>query len=325
VTGEGDGNGDGSRLVIRLDAVCPDPANPGAWRQQTYEAPDGWLDLFSPKSGGEPLVGYLERVVAGNSFLQSIPPRPAQAPPWLPAELVPVRSPTPINPLPSLNGKRPADLTLQWWEKEWPDKIFYRDYGEYPRNYHRDRVYWRLVVAALDRIRAGDFVLKGRHMDVPTETLEPEPIKRERFLDRFMVLRPQAQDGGWFRAETWYGNEPPPGLERYCDLTLWPAEAAETKSIVSPAADADVLPVTPPGPRRQAGLDYRADDDALAAEILRGVKDARGQLLTDWDACEALAPRAKGKGSLASKQKRLSGRVKLLRRQKSCLGSEPTE
>jgi hypothetical protein len=252
VTGEGNGDGDDSRLVIRLDAVRPDPDNPGAWRPQIYEAPDGWLDLPSPKPGGEPLVGYLERVITNDSFLGSVPSLPAWGPP-------------------SLNGKRPADLTRQWWAKEWPDKIFYRLYEEYPRNYHRDRVYWRLVVAIIDRIRAGDFMLKGRRMDVPTETLEPEPIKRERLLDRFMVLRPQAQDGGWFRPEAWHGNEPPPGLERYCDLTLWPAEAAETKSIVPPAADVDVPAVPPQRPRRRAGLDYRADDDALGAEILEGV------------------------------------------------------
>jgi hypothetical protein len=107
-----------------------------------------------------------------------------------------------------------------------------------------------------------------------------------------------------------------------------PVEAAGPP-LVAPAADDDggspKALSAPPPLKHKAGLDYRASDDVLAKEIIRGVKDAAGCLLDDWDACLELAHRAEGKGTIQSKQKRLSGRVKLLRRQKSCLGPEPTE
>ena len=42
-----------------------------------------------------------------------------------------------------------------------------------------------------------------------------------------MVLRPRA---GLLEPEQWRGRPPPPGLPRYRELTVWPAEAAATKT-----------------------------------------------------------------------------------------------
>ena len=48
--------------------------------------------------------------------------------------------------------------TLAWWEREWPYKVFSRMWDDFrtwddspPSNYHRDRVYWRLVVEFIAR------------------------------------------------------------------------------------------------------------------------------------------------------------------------------
>ena len=60
------------------------------------------------------------------------------------------------------------------------------------------------------RLKAGDLVMKARSMDVPR--LRWRWWSRELFQDPFMVLRPHAPGGGWFRPENWHGNEPPPGL-----------------------------------------------------------------------------------------------------------------
>ena len=101
-----------------------------------------------------------------------------------------------------------------------------------PRNYHRDRVYWRLVVELFARLEAGDLVMKARRMDVPASPVEV--VERGLFRNPFMVLRPHAPGGGWFRPEKWHGNEPPPGLRWYRELTLWPAEAVEAKQEKAP-------------------------------------------------------------------------------------------
>jgi hypothetical protein len=100
-----------------------------------------------------------------------------------------------------------------------------------PRNYLRDRVYWRIVVDVFARLIAGDLVMKAQRMDDPTSP--SEVVKPNLYRNPFMVLRPHAPEGGWFRAENWRGNEPPPGL-RYWQLTLWPAEAGETEHPIAP-------------------------------------------------------------------------------------------
>jgi hypothetical protein len=118
---------------------------------------------------------------------------------------------------------------------------------------------------------------------------------------------------------------------------LWPEETTSSRSMVPPAAppadapaamsaaspapeprpEAHVTLTPPPALGRRGGLDYRAESDVLAAEIIKGVKDPKDpegkKLLEDWDACWELADRAPGKGSRETKQKRLSDRVKLLR------------
>lgn len=83
---------------------------------------------------------------------------------------------------------------------------------------------------------------------------------------------------------------------------------------------ADAAPEVPPKPipsegrtRRRGGRDYRETDVVLAAEIIGGVKDAEGNVLGDWAACDALVVRAEGKGTRQSKQKRLFDRVQQLR------------
>jgi len=178
------------------------------------ESPEGWPPLWLPEPG-ETLAALCHRVIDGDAFLQLVTARTSDR-----------------RPVPSLDGRRPADLTFAWWEKNWPERASDWPFEEtLPRGYHRDRVYWRLVVEFFDRLRGGDLVMKARRMDDP-EPDDPEsplePVGPGRFRNPFMVLSPRALHGGWFRPEKWLGSEPP-GLPHYFDLTVWPAEASETE------------------------------------------------------------------------------------------------
>jgi hypothetical protein len=112
---------------------------------------------------------------------------------------------------------------------------------------------------------------------------------------------------------------------------LSPAEAPAASSAAGPSKPEQKRekPETPSPPRtpsvRRGGLDFRPEDDVLAEEIIQGVEDAKGHLLSDWAACGKLASKAEGLGSISSKQKRLIGRVRQLRLKKSCLSPDPTE
>jgi hypothetical protein len=115
-------------------------------------------------------------------------------------------------------------------------------------------------------------------------------IRRELFSNRFMVLRPHTRGGGLFIAEKWNGIEPPPGLERYCELTLWPAEAselaaaeltsgpveaAETKCpAVALAADAPSLSPKHKGGSSDSGL--WAPEWVLVAELVDFIRSFYG-------------------------------------------------
>jgi hypothetical protein len=65
--------------------------------------------------------------------------------------------------------------------------------------------------------------------------------------------------------------------------------------------------------RQRGGLDFRASDDRLAAEIIAGMRDKDGDILSDWTACDALVSQTMGRGSLLSRQKRLFRRVRRMR------------
>jgi hypothetical protein len=202
VTGDSEGGGRGGHLVIRLDGGV------------TYPSPNDWPQL-PPAEPGETLAAFWDRAIVGDPFLQSIIARTFR----------------------NLQGlslvARPAEQTFGRWEERWPDKVFYRSYDESPRNYHRDRVYWRLVVELCERLRAGDLVMKGHLRDV----FALEVVKQGLFRDPFMVLRPRASPGGWFRPEQWHSSQPPQSLSSsYHGLTLWPAEAAAPEREASRAA-----------------------------------------------------------------------------------------
>jgi hypothetical protein len=193
-------------------------------------SPDGWPRL-PPSDPGETVAAFIDRAIVGDSFLQLITPLTSDR-----------------RPAPSLDGRRPADLTLAWWEREWPYKVFHRMWDDSPpRGYHRDRVYWRLVVEWFDRLRDGDLVMKGHRTDGLTpgppagaaRTRSPradaaypgEVVAPDRWENPYMVLRPRA---GLLEPEQWRGRPPPPGLPWYRDLTVWPAEAAPTKQKAQP-------------------------------------------------------------------------------------------
>jgi hypothetical protein len=106
----------------------------------------------------------------------------------------------------------------------------------------------------------------------------------------------------------------------------WPSETISPPPVSMPPAlapeRAASLPTPPPSPSssrppRRGGLDYRKQDAELAEEIIKGVKDAKQRLLSDWAACAEVAHRAEGSDTLlSSKQKRLSRVVKQIRRER---------
>jgi hypothetical protein len=192
VTGGDDGDG---HLIVRLDTG------------ETFVSPDGWPQLPPPESG-ETVAAFWDRAIIGDAFLQSITARTSRG-----------------QKVPRLDGRYPAELTLAWWEKTWPYREFSRIFNESPGNYHRDRVYWRLGVEVVARWEAGYLMVKGRRMDDPSSPLVE--VDRDLFRFPFMVLRPHAPGGGWFRSEKWRGNEPPQDLPWYYELTVWPAETPE--------------------------------------------------------------------------------------------------
>ena len=95
VTGGDEGGND--RLVIRLPISLVNV--------ETIHSPDGWLQLLSAEPG-ETLAAFWDRAIVRNPFLQSIIARTSR------------------QPVPSGAVACPAALTLAWWEKTWPDKMF---------------------------------------------------------------------------------------------------------------------------------------------------------------------------------------------------------
>jgi hypothetical protein len=106
---DGDEGDDGSRLTIRLDTG------------KTFTPAEDWLDYLMPKPG-EAFDAFWIRVVTDNPFLRIIPPHPSLSG-WV---------------APPLDRRRPAELTLEWWAKTFPDKFFSWFFDEYPRNYHME-------------------------------------------------------------------------------------------------------------------------------------------------------------------------------------------
>jgi hypothetical protein len=228
VTGGDEGSG---RLLIRLPWVKPEF---GSEYGGPIVSPEGWPRLPPPELG-ETVAAFWERAIVGDAFLQLITPHTSDR-----------------RPVRSLDGRRPADLTLAWWERKWPYKVFDRRWDDSPpRGYHRDRVYWRLVVELIARWEAGDLVVKGRRLDVSTS--EAEPVKLSLLRNPFMVLRPHHPHGGRFGPEEWLGHQLPTTLESYCELTVWPAEVAAADQGPD-AANADKPPLPPFDPRKAKAL-----------------------------------------------------------------------
>jgi hypothetical protein len=218
-----DAVGDG-RLKIPLPYVKPEF---GSWSGGPLFSPDGWPRL-PPPDPGETVAAFLDRAIVGDRFLEAVTARTFQGP---------------VSPLAVV---RPADRIFGWWVEEWP----YREpspfpwpaEAELPRSYHRDRVYWLLVVEWFDRLRNGDLVMRGHRTDglapgppagaARTRSLRGdaaypgEVVALGRWENPYMALRPRA---GLFEPEQWHGRLPPPGLPWYRDLTVWPAGAAEAK------------------------------------------------------------------------------------------------
>ena len=74
--------------------------------------------------------------------------------------------------------------------------------------------------------------MRGHRQDIPAYPLEV--VERGLLRNPYMALRPHAHCGGSFSPEQWHGREPPLGLPWYSELTLWPAETAETKQRAAP-------------------------------------------------------------------------------------------
>jgi hypothetical protein len=181
-------------------------------------SPDGWPRL-PPPDLGESVAVFIDRAITRRT------------------------SRGPVSPLAVV---RPAEQTFPWWEERWPSREPSWD-DPPPPNYHRDRVYWRLVVEWFDRLRDGDLAMKGHRTDGLTpgppagaaRTRSPradaaypgEVVAPDRWENPYMVLRPRA---GLLEPEQWRGRPPPPGLPWYRDLTVWPAEAAATKQKAQP-------------------------------------------------------------------------------------------
>jgi hypothetical protein len=142
VTGGDDGSG---RLVIPLPW---EKLEFGSEYGGPLSSPAGWPRL-PPPDPGEPVAAFIDRATIEDPFLRSIMPRTSRG------------------PVPPLAVVRPADLTLLWWGKTWPYKEFSLWEDTPPPNYHRDRVYWRLVVEWFDRLRDGDPVMRGHRTDIP--------------------------------------------------------------------------------------------------------------------------------------------------------------
>lgn len=265
-------------------------------------SPEGWPGLSLP-TPGEPLPAFNDRAIVGHPFVQSILVRAPPGPPGL--------------VIPSLEGWRPAWVILERWREKYPDRKLGASWHAY-LVYCLGRAVGQLRVELCNRLRAGDFRVEGIDSAGHPSVVQPDLFNNPDMVwrERGWALHPEQQPEQ-------YTLPPSPKLPSLIGLRLWPAEA-EAKRPVAPATDEGALRVPPP--RRRAGQDFRESDDVLAEEIVKGVKDATGRrLLSDWEAEWALAPRAEGKGTTESKQKRLSKRVQLLRRQKLCLSSEPTE
>jgi hypothetical protein len=201
VTGNSEGGGRDGHLVIRLPYGDP------------IVSPDDWPHL-PPPNPGETVAAFIDRAIVADPFLRLVVHR------------------TPQEPVPLLAVARPAERTLPWWEENWPYKETVLWEPPPPRNYHRDRVYWRLVVELCERLRAEDLVMKGHRTDVSAYPLEV--VEQGLFRNPFMMLRPRIRQGGWFRPEQWHGSEPPQSLPSYHELMLWPAETTETKRKAPP-------------------------------------------------------------------------------------------
>ena len=165
-------------------------------------SPAGWPRLPAPKPD-EPVAAFFDRAIVGDSFLQLVTSHTHQRP---------------IRPLAVVH---PAERTFSWWVEKWPHKesSIWNDLSEDhrpPPNYHRDRVYWRLVVEWFDRLRGGDPVMRGHRIDLSaylSEEVDPGLLR-----NRYMELSPRTPGGGSFRPKEWRESEPPPGLPWYHEL-----------------------------------------------------------------------------------------------------------
>jgi hypothetical protein len=230
VTG-GDGAGEGQTVLI--------------WTHHTGERltfPPDW-HLLPPPEPGETWAAYEDRVVYGHPLVRDILGRGASMPD---------------------GGARPAERTLVLWKKTYlPFRVFH---GENETRRQALEYYLKLTVRRLEvelfaRIKAGDPVAMGRRMDVSTSLAEA--VELDLLGNPFMVLRPRAPGGGWFRPEQWHGSEPPLGLPWYRELTLWPAETPETERETAETA------VSSPPPQTSSETAYTA-----CVACLRAIADA---------------------------------------------------
>lgn len=184
----------------------------------------GWQRLPPPE--GETLAAYLDRAIFGHPLVQDILSRGASMPGGL--------------KLPRLDGARPAERTLAWWEKTYlPFRMFHWENEKRCQalEHYLKLIVWRLAVELFDRLKAGDLVAEGRRIDVP-EGPESVPLGLWR-NNPDMVFRPSL---GVFRPEQRSG-QPAPGalLPSYVELALMPVKAAKKKPKTKRELLADAL------------------------------------------------------------------------------------
>lgn len=215
MTGADDG---GDRLVLHFPWVKPEY---GRETGGPLVSPTGWPPRISP-APGEPLEALRQRVVVGDPFLQAVMSR------------------MPRVPLPVLDGRHPAELTMQWWLEEWPEAPPKSWRDKPAEEYYLGRVYWRLEVALFGQLRARHFVARSPHPDDPYLLVDMEP---EQWANIYMAVR-FAHDGWRLGPEPWRGSEPPPGLRTYPRLMLWPVQAKTTPGTLANPPKKSPIPPT---------------------------------------------------------------------------------
>ena len=130
MTGGGEGAG-GPPLIIRDLNGKP-----------LLSSPDDWPGLSLPKQG-EPVPVFNDRAIVGHPFVQSILVR------------------APGLRVPSLEGLRPANLTLDKLEAARPYRLFsIMELWHEQLHYGLDRAVWQLRVELHTQLRAGAFSLR---------------------------------------------------------------------------------------------------------------------------------------------------------------------